>query len=70
MVNTAAIKARCKAMKITQEDIAQVLGIKRCTVSQKINNQRPMTVTEAVKLQWMLDIQPEDFGFFFFGGEA
>lgn len=42
MVNTQKIKKRMKELKLSQGDLVNALNIKRPTMSQKINNVRPI----------------------------
>ena len=42
MVNTRKIKSRMLELGLTQQDIARALGLTACTVSQKLNNIRPL----------------------------
>ena len=66
MVNTRKIKGRLAELDLTQKDIAEALGIQTPTVSQKINNIRPITLDEAEKLCKILGIEPNEFGTYFF----
>ncbi len=49
-------------MGITQKDMAEYLGIAASTVSQKVNNVRPMDLSEAEKIAEMLKIPDNEFG--------
>lgn len=66
MVNSNKIKGRMVEMGITQRDVARTLNIAPPTVSQKINNVRPMDLDEAEALAKMLKIQMDEFGTYFF----
>lgn len=66
MINSKKIKERAKSMGFKQEDIATAWGIKRSTVSQKINNVRPMSLREAEILEELLEISDEEFSEYFF----
>lgn len=66
MINSNKIKGRMVEMGITQKDVARTLNIAPPTVSQKINNVRPMDLNEAETLAKMLKIQPSEFGAYFF----
>ncbi len=66
MINSNKIKGRMVELGVTQKDVAQHLGIAAPTVSQKINNIRPMDLTEAEKMAQMLKIPEEEFGEYFF----
>lgn len=66
MINTLKVKARMVEFGKTQKDIGEALGIAAATVSQKINNVRPMDLSEAEKLCEILQINPDQFGEYFF----
>ncbi|EES49267.1 helix-turn-helix domain-containing protein [Clostridium botulinum] len=66
MVNTLKIKARMIELGFNQKDVAEVLGIAPSTVSQKINNIRPMYLKEADLLADLLKIDTMQFGKYFF----
>lgn len=66
MVNTLKIKARMVELGLTQKDIAIGLKLAPSTVSQKLNNIRPMNLTEANILAKILKINAAQFGEFFF----
>lgn len=68
MINSNKIKGRMVELGITQKDIARELRIAPPTVSQKINNVRPMDLNEAEILARMLRIDAEDFATYFFAG--
>ncbi len=66
MINSNKIKGRMVELGITQKDVAKHLNIAPPTVSQKINNVRPMDLDEAEALAKMLEIQSGEFGIYFF----
>ncbi|MBS7174922.1 MAG: helix-turn-helix transcriptional regulator [Clostridiales bacterium] len=66
MINTDKVKGRMKEKRITQKMVADKLGIAQPTANQKINNIRPMTLSEAEILSSLLEIAPEEFGLYFF----
>ena len=66
MVNTDKIKGRMRELRITQADVAKVLGLRQSTVNQKINNVRGLSLDEADKLQNLLKISPLEFASYFF----
>lgn len=68
MINSSKIKGRMAELGITQKDVARFLNIAPPTVSQKINNVRPMDLNEAEALAQILKIQPGEFGAYFFSG--
>ena len=66
MVNTDKLFERMKALGITQEYMAKELSLARPTVSQKLRNVRPMFLDEAKCISKLLEIEPGDFGAYFF----
>lgn len=66
MVNTLKIKARMIEHGLTQKDLAKALDIATPTMSQKLNNVRPMYLKEADILADILDIGTMQFGEYFF----
>jgi transcriptional regulator with XRE-family HTH domain len=70
MINTLKVKARMVEYGKTQKDIGQELGIAAATVSQKLNNVRPMDLDEAEKLCEILQIDAGQFGEYFFAHQV
>lgn len=66
MINSRKLKGRMVELGFNQSDIARELGIATSTVSQKINNIRPMDINEAEKICTMLLIPAVQFGDYFF----
>lgn len=66
MINTSKIKERMDELGITQVKLAKRLGIAAPTMSQKINNNRPLSLEEAEKMANALKIKDKDFGVYFF----
>ncbi|MDO4302113.1 MAG: helix-turn-helix transcriptional regulator [Clostridia bacterium] len=66
MVNTRKIKARLTELGLTQDDLAAKLGLATCTVSQKLNNIRPLKLSEANEIAKILKIDDLDFKEYFF----
>ena len=66
MVNTRKIKSRMLELGLTQQDIARALGLTACTVSQKLNNIRPLKLSEANILASLLKIDDSEFKVYFF----
>ncbi len=60
------LKGIMKEKHITQSDIAKLLGLKECTVSQKLNSFRRMHLWEAKKISDYLEIPGSDFYKYFF----
>lgn len=70
MTNTQKILRRIKEQGKSQKEIADVLGIARCSVSLKINNKRPFSIDEACRLAEFLNIPDTEFSSYFFEKEA
>lgn len=70
MINSAKIKGRMVELGITQKDMAEYLGIAAPTVSQKLNNVRPMDLVEAERIAEMLKIPDNEFGKYFFSNDV
>ena len=66
MVNSDKLKGRIREKRLTQSDCATYVGVKTPTFSQKLNNVRPFSLTEAEKLRTLLDIDDIDFAEYFF----
>lgn len=66
MVNSNKIKGRIVELGMTYKDVAGALNIALPTVSQKINNVRPMNLDEAEKLGHLLKIRDGEFTAYFF----
>lgn len=65
MINTEKIKQRMSELGLTQNDIAECLGIARPTANQKINNVRKLEIDEAKKLSELLDIKDSEIWDYF-----
>lgn len=68
MVNTDLLKAKLKARKLTQEDVAKLLEIDPSTFNRKINNElgNNITVREAEVLGNILNIPKTELSDIFF----
>lgn len=66
MVNTLKLKARMVELGLNQKDIARELRLAPSTVSQKINNVRPMYLEEANLLADLLKLNTMQLGEYFF----
>lgn len=66
MHNIRKIKARLVELGLTQRDVAKTLEIAPATASQKLNGVRPMFLDEAERLSGLLQLNPEEFGTYFF----
>ncbi len=65
MANYDKLKGFMRERHVTQSDIAKLLGVKECTVSQKLNGYRRMYLWEAKKISDYLEIPQCDFCKFF-----
>lgn len=66
MVGFLKLKGRMVELGLNQSDLATGIGIRPSTLSQKLNNDRRMTISEARKIQIFLQITDEDFCKYFF----
>lgn len=66
MINIAKIRGRMAELKVTQKEIASELNLAAPTVSQKLNQIRPMSLDEAEKIARILKIDESEFGEYFF----
>lgn len=66
MINSKKLTEKMKQEHVTQKDISAALEIARPTVSQKINNVRPMYLDEAERICDILNIPACEFGEYFF----
>lgn len=69
MVNSEKIKARAKQFGVRKRDLANAMGVKQSTASQKINNVRPMSLNEAEIIARALKISDVEFASYFFSGD-
>lgn len=65
MVASDMIKGKIKESGMTQKIIAREMGLAQGTLSQKINNERPLFLDEACRLAEILGIKNEFFTYFF-----
>lgn len=66
MVNTRKINAKLIELGLTQANLAEKLGLATCTVNQKLNNIRPLKLSEADIIAKMLKINDSEFRDYFF----
>ena len=66
MINSDKLKGLMREKRVTQSDLAKALDIKTCTVNQKLNNKRALTLDEAEIISDVLNISIGDFGTYFF----
>lgn len=66
MVNTQKLRERMKERGITQARLGERLNLAKPTVSQKLNNVRPMFLDEAELICEELEIPACEFGKYFF----
>ena len=60
MVNTLKLKAVILERGMTQEQVADAMGISPVTLNRKINNKREFTVSEVKQLQTILKLTDEE----------
>lgn len=66
MINSNKVKGKMRELGLTQKKVATELKIAEPTVNQKINNQRPFTLSEIEDLIKILKIPNEEFNHYFF----
>lgn len=66
MINGNKIKGRIVELGMNQGDVAEKMKLSQPTLSQKLNNIRPMDLDEAEKLSEILMIPAEKFCDYFF----
>lgn len=66
MINTRKVKGRMVELGIGQKELAIHLGLSLPTISQKINNKRPVNLSEALELAQMLKIDEGEYKTYFF----
>ena len=65
MVNTTAIKVLLLEQGKKMADLAPVIGKSYASVQAKLNNNTPMTLEEALKIQHYLGISDDEFTYYF-----
>lgn len=69
MIDSGRIRKRMKDLGVTTKTLGEAIGLKQPTVSQKINEVRPMLLSEAEKIAEVLNISDDEFCDFFFACE-
>ncbi len=64
--NYAKLLGRIKERGLTQEKLAQIIGINKGTLSAKLNNQYAFTAEEIDSISETLDIPNAEIGKYFF----
>ena len=66
MVNTKKLIERMKELGISQQELANICGVKRPTINQKLHGVRSISLNEAQIIQGALQIPENEFGAYFF----
>lgn len=66
MVNTRKLMERMKELGVSQKDLANICGVKRPTINQKLHGVRSISLNEAQIIQRTLHIPENEFGAYFF----
>ena len=67
MVNSNKVKGRIVELGLNQQDVAKAMGLSQSTLSLKINNARPMALSEVEELAKLLQLKfPEYEAYFFY----
>lgn len=69
MVNSQMLKEKMKEQGVSVKELALSLDIAAPTMSQKINNVRPMYLDEVWDIAQKLQIDVSDYGAYFFNHE-
>ena len=69
MVNTKALKCRIVEKGMLLKDVADGVGVGSAYMSAIVNGRRPVTLDVANRMQKVLDIPNEQFGYYFLDGE-
>lgn len=64
MTNTNLLKAKIKELGMTQEEVADRIGISTASFNYKINNKRDFTANEILRLSDALKIENKESYFF------
>lgn len=59
------LRGRMGERRITQADLAKLLGLRVCSVNQKLNGRRKFSLDEAKKVADYLEIPDSEFVSFF-----
>lgn len=70
MINTKEIKKLLIDKNLRVTDVAVHIGKSYSTTMLKLNGKTSMTLTEAEKIQFILDINDSDFCFYFLSHES
>lgn len=70
LINAEKIKQRMREKRITQQELADELGLKISSMNQKLCGKRTIYLHEAVRICEVLKIPPEKFAHYFNGGES
>lgn len=66
MVNTQKLIGRMKELGVSQKELADICGVKRPTINQKLHGVRSISLNEAQIIQRTLQIPENEFGAYFF----
>lgn len=70
MTDIQMLKATLILKKITQDKLADLIGMSKASLSYKINNRRDFTISEAVKIQKVLGLTNEERDAIFFAKDV
>jgi len=66
VVNTQKLIGRMKELGVSQKELADICGVKRPTINQKLHGVRSISLNEAQIIQRTLQIPENEFGAYFF----
>lgn len=64
--NYSKLRGRIRECDLTQEQLAEAIGISKATLSAKLNGQFAFTTKEMLSIGAELNIPKSDFGEYFF----
>ena len=70
MINTKEIKKLLIDKNLKIQDVAEYIGKSYSSTFAKINGKTPMTLDDAEKIQFLLDIDDCDFCYYFLNHEC
>ena len=70
MTNILLLKAKLMELGLTQDQLAEMIGISKASLSYKINNRRDFTISETLKIQKALGLTREERDQIFFAKDV
>lgn len=64
--NYSKLLGKIREQGYTQETLAKKIGLSACSMNLTLNNKREFRQDEILELGKLLDIEPDDYGAYFF----